>query len=98
MPKEINEYLQEIKQNDPEHYQQIIDEKEKIMLKYKRGGARAGAGRKKSDVERVKASYTLDPKTKKMLKEVSKTIGKPQGEIIDLLIREGIGQKKLIQY
>jgi hypothetical protein len=98
MPKEINEYLEEIKQNDPEHYQQILKEKELMMTKYKHGGARAGAGRKKAHEERVKASYTLDPDTKKMLKEASRATGKPQGEIVDLLIREGIGQKKLIQY
>ena len=59
--KTHEQIMEELKQTDPESYNQIIAESDKEIAKIKKwGGKRPNSGRKKQNKEKVKKTFELE--------------------------------------
>jgi len=73
MPKSLDQILEELKQTDPESYNEIISESNKEIEEIRKwGGKRANSGRKKTDKEKIKKTFELEKSDVVSLKEYAK--------------------------
>jgi len=61
MSKSLDQILEELKQTDPESYNEIITESDKEIAEIRQwGGKRPNSGRKKQNKEKVKKTFELE--------------------------------------
>ena len=91
---DTEEMLQEIQEQDPERYKEIMENvQQRTEEFYKHGGKRPGAGRKKIYNKRVKATFDLEEADVIQLKEYAKEHKMSKNQVIknalNNLIQEG---------
>jgi len=91
MPKTHEELMEELKQTDPELYQEIMSEvaQEIEEIRKKWGGKRSNAGRKKIYSDRVALNKRIQKDTIVLIKDYSKTHNISENEALDRLINAG---------
>lgn len=83
--RNLSEIMQELKNTDPESYEQIENNVKKRVEKI-RGGARFGAGRPKIYPVRLKRAYELEEDTIKIIEEIAKERHVSKNEVISIAI------------
>jgi tRNA A37 N6-isopentenylltransferase MiaA len=83
--KDLSEIMQELKETDPESYEEI-ENNVKERVKKIRGGARHGAGRPKIYPVRLKRAYELDENTLKLIEEIAKEKHVSKNEVISIAV------------
>lgn len=95
MAKTFKDFKKELKEKDPEFYNEIMAEASQEIEEIKKqwGGVRLNAGRKKIYAEKVKETYELEKSDVINLKDYAKkhNISKNRAirEAINLLIKQG---------
>lgn len=89
MPQTFKQYMQELKEKDPELYKEIIEESNKEIEELRQwGGKRPNAGRKKL-ADRVAINKRIKKDTVILIKDYSKTHNVSENEALDRLINAG---------